>query len=39
MRPKVVLLTNDFIAPTLMLCKRDERGDYDITAGEGKETF
>ena len=25
MRPKMVPLTNDFIMPTLSLCKRDQR--------------
>ena len=35
MKPNVVLFTNDFIASTLALCKRD----YEILAGGGKEAF
>ena len=36
---KLVPLTNDFITPTMALCKRDQRGDDDIPAVGGKEAF
>ena len=44
MRPKVVPLINDFIAPTKTLCKRHLRlvilsGDYGIPAGGEKEAL